>query len=205
MPDEVDLDAAVRRATGLARPDGRAVLGIAGPPGAGKSTVAAAVVGALGPERAVLVPMDGFHLAGSALRRLGREARKGAPDTFDRDGYVALLGRLRVPDGRVVWAPEFRREIEEPVACAIAVEPSVPLVVTEGNYLLLWPEVRPLLDECWWVEADRPVRLARLTARHAAYGKDPQAARDWAEGPDEANARLVAAGRARADVVVRPG
>jgi pantothenate kinase len=203
VPDEVDLEEAVWRAASLADAGRRVVLGVAGPPGAGKSTVAAAVAQALGPAAAVLVPMDGFHLAGAALRRLGRAERKGAPDTFDRAGFVALLARLRDASGEVVWAPEFRREIEEPVAGAIAVDPAVPLVVTEGNYLLLWPEVRPLLDECWWAAVPDPVRRERLTDRHAAYGKEAAAARAWAEGPDEANARLVAPGRVLADLVVR--
>jgi pantothenate kinase len=203
VPDEVDLEEAVRRAASLADEGRRVVLGVAGPPGAGKSTVAAAVVHALGPAAAVLVPMDGFHLAGAELQRLGRAERKGAPDTFDRAGFVALLARLRGASGDIVWAPEFRREIEEPVAGAIAVDPSVPLVVTEGNYLLLWPEVRPLLDECWWAAVPDPVRRERLTDRHAAYGKQVAAARAWAEGPDEANARLVAPGRVLADLVVR--
>jgi pantothenate kinase len=203
VPDEVDLDEAVGRAAALATAGRRVVLGVAGPPGSGKSTVAAAVVAALGPATAALVPMDGFHLSGSALRRLGRAAHKGAPDTFDRAGFVALLARLRDSSGEVVWAPEFRREIEEPVAGAIAVDPAVPLVVTEGNYLLLWSEVRPLLDECWWAAVPDPVRRERLADRHAAYGKDVAAARAWAEGPDEANARLVAPGRALADLVVR--
>jgi len=203
VPDEVDLEEAVRRAASLADAGRRVVLGVAGPPGAGKSTVAAAVAQALGPAAAVLVPMDGFHLAGAALQQLGRAERKGAPDTFDRAGFVALLARLREVSGEVVWAPEFRREIEEPVAGAIAVDPAVPLVVTEGNYLLLWPEVRLLLDECWWAAVPEPVRRERLTDRHAAYGKDVAAARAWAEGPDEANARLVASGRELADLVVR--
>lgn len=203
VPDEVDLEEAVRRAASLADAGRRVVLGVAGPPGAGKSTVAAAVVHALGPAAAVLVPMDGFHLAGAALRRLGRAERKGAPDTFDRAGFVALLARLRDASRETVWAPEFRREIEEPVAGAIAVDPAVPLVVTEGNYLLLWAEVRPLLDECWWAAVPDPVRLERLTDRHVAYGKEAAAARAWAEGPDEANARLVAPGRVLADLVVR--
>ena len=101
--------------------------------------------------------MDGFHLAGAELVRLGRQNRKGAPDTFDAAGFTALLRRLRAPDGEVVYAPEFRREIEEPIAGALAVAPDVPLVVTEGNYLLLgdgpWGPVRGLLDEAWYVMA----------------------------------------------------
>ena len=129
-----DIDALLARARRLAAGGARSILGIAGPPGGGKSTLARLVVDALG-DAAVLVPMDGFHLAQPELVRLGRRDRMGAPDTFDAAGYVALLARLRALEDDVVYAPEFRREIEEPIAGAIAVPRSVPLVVTEGNYL----------------------------------------------------------------------
>jgi len=197
-----DLDAVLTRALRLAERGGRAVLGLAGPPGGGKSTLAAMVVAALG-DRAVLVPMDGFHLAQPELVRLGRRDRMGAPDTFDAAGYAALLSRLRAQGDEVVYAPEFRREIEEPIAGAIAVPPDVPLVVTEGNYLLLWDAVRPLLDEAWYVEMDEDTRLQWLIQRHIDFGKEPDAARAWVMRSDQANAAVVAATRERADVVVR--
>jgi len=167
--------------------------------------VAEAVVAALGPA-ARLVGMDGFHLAQAELERLGRADRKGAPDTFDAAGYVALLRRLRDPGPDTVYAPLFRREIEEPIAGAVPVPPEVTLVVTEGNYLLLdegpWAAIRALLDEAWYVAPDEPTRLARLVARHAAHGKAIAAARAWAHGPDERNAERVAATRQRADLVI---
>src|SRR3954467_3212309 len=145
-----DADALTARARALAQQGGRRILGIAGPPGGGKSTVSRQVVAELG-SSARLVPMDGFHLAQAELVRLGRRERMGAPDTFDALGYAALLRRLRDQTEPVVYAPEFRREIEEPIAGAIAVPKEVPLIVTEGNYLLLsdgdWGAVRPLLDE----------------------------------------------------------
>jgi len=206
MAERTTLDALRARAGGLAGAGSRRVLGITGAPGAGKSTLAAELVAALAPV-AVLVPMDGFHLAGAELRRLGRHGRKGAVDTFDAAGYVALLRRLRDAGEECVYAPEFRREIEEPVAGAIAVPRDVPLVVTEGNYLLVrdgpWASVRGLLDEVWFVEVDERVRLDRLVRRHVAYGKDAGAARAWARGSDQRNADLVAATRSRADLVVR--
>lgn len=193
---------AVDMAASLAGRGRRALLGIAGAPGAGKSVLAERIVTALGPNRARLVAMDGFHLAQRALAGLGRADRKGAPDTFDAAGYVVLLRRLRAADEPVVWAPEFRRDLEEPIAGAIAVPAEVPLVVTEGNYLLHWPQVRPLLDECWWVECPDGVRRTRLIARHEAYGKSPEHARAWVTRSDEANATLVAAGRDRANLIV---
>jgi len=197
----------VERARALASTGERRVLGIAGAPGGGKSTLAEALADALGPDTARLVGMDGFHLAQAELERLGRADRKGAPDTFDAAGYVALLRRLRAREDAVVYAPEFHREIEQPVACAVPVPREVPLVLTEGNYLLVgdgdWAAVRALLDEAWFVEGDEDRRRELLIARHVEYGKTPDLAREWVLRSDERNAELVASTRSRADLVVR--
>ncbi|MFI8007517.1 nucleoside/nucleotide kinase family protein [Streptomyces sp. NPDC086010] len=205
--DTNDLAALVARARGLAAPGGRRILGIAGPPGAGKSTLAAGIVDALR-GRAVLVPMDGFHLAGAELERLGLAGRKGAPDTFDAGGYAALLARLRNPaEPGPVYAPAFDRALEEPVAGSVRVPPDVPLVVTEGNYLLLdegpWAAVRGLLDEVWFLDADPGERVSGLVERHVRFGKSRAHAERWVTGSDERNARLVERYRDRADLVVR--
>lgn len=220
MDDTITLEALVARARALAAgaagapPDARPgagivprrLLGITGAPGSGKSTLAAALADALGPELAIVVPMDGFHLAQAELERLGRAERKGAPDTFDASGFVALLARLRAATEPVTYAPQFRREIEEPIAGAIPVPRDVPLVIVEGNYLLVddgaWAGVRGLLDECWFVEVDEAVRMDRLVARHRAFGRTPEAAQAFASGSDQANAEVIAATRGRADVVV---
>lgn len=201
------LAARARALAADAPPGVRPVLGLAGPPGAGKSTLAEALVEELGPAEAALVPMDGFHLAESELRRLDRLARKGAPDTFDAHGYLALLSRLRAPArGETVYAPTFARSLEEPVAGSIPVRPEVPLVVTEGNYLLLdrppWNAVRPLLAECWWIDLPDPERLRRLVARHRRFGRSAVEAEEFVHASDEANARLVAAESGAADLVV---
>jgi len=195
------VPALIERARRLIGPGERRLLGIAGAPAAGKSTLAAAVVQALAPD-AVLVPMDGFHLAAAELIRLGRIERKGAPDTFDSAGYTALLCRLREQDDDVVYAPEFRREIEEPIAGAIAVPRAIPLVVTEGNYLLYWAPVRALLDEVWFIDLDETTRLQRLIERHMAYGRTRAEAEGRARGSDQRNAELILAGRADADQIV---
>ncbi|MCP2262320.1 AAA domain-containing protein [Streptoalloteichus tenebrarius] len=207
---DVTFEELVARAAALAGTGRRRLLGITGSPGAGKSTLAERLVAALG-DRAVLVGMDGFHLAQRELDRLGRADRKGAPDTFDGHGYVDLLGRLRrngpdAPDAVTVYAPEFRREIEEPVACAVPVPPDIPLVVTEGNYLLLddepWRRVRAVLDEVWFLAPDEEDRVARLVARHLRYGRAPAEARARALGSDQANAERIAPTAGSADLVV---
>jgi pantothenate kinase len=205
-PLSVSTVVALQRARALAESGARRILGIAGMPGAGKSTLARRVADELGAV-AVYVPMDGFHLANHELVRLGRWDRKGAVDTFDAPGFVHLLERLHAAEDELVYAPSFVREIEEPIAGSIPVPAQVPLVVTEGNYLLVsegaWGRVRPLLDQAWYVEMDEQLRIERLIARHAAFGKPAEDARRWALGSDQVNATLVAATRCRADVVVK--
>ena len=202
----ISVGEAVARARRLAEGGERRLLGITGPPGCGKSTLSERVVDELG-GRAQLVGMDGFHLAQAELVRLGRQDRKGALDTFDAAGYVALLQRLRDNTDDVVYAPEFRREIEEPVNAAVAVPRDVPLVITEGNYLLVddgpWAQVRELLDEAWYVVQDEDTRLRLLIERHIEFGKAPDFARDWVLGSDQRNAEVVEATMPRADALVR--
>ncbi|MFJ3230924.1 nucleoside/nucleotide kinase family protein [Streptomyces sp. NPDC086787] len=203
------FDDLLRRARSLAEHRPRALLGIAGGPGAGKTTLAERLVGELnatGGPFAAHVPMDGFHLADAELDRLGLRDRKGAPATFDAGGYAALLRRLREERGEVVYAPAFERILEQPLAGAVAVPPSARLVVTEGNYLLLetgsWARVRPCLDEVWFCELDETERIRRLVARHEEFGKPHAAAVAWVLGTDQRNADLVATTRDRADLVV---
>nr|WP_203615817.1 nucleoside/nucleotide kinase family protein [Streptomyces sp. SID13726] len=199
------FDDLVTRARSLAAPDGRAVLGLAGSPGAGKTTLAERLVRALngpGEPWVAHVPMDGFHLADVELDRLGLRDRKGAPETFDAAGYAALLKRLREETDDVVYAPGFERVLEQPVAGAVPVLPTARLVVTEGNYLLLWPRVRSQLDEVWFCAPDEDERLRRLIARHEEFGKSHEDAVAWVLRSDQANAELVAATRDRADLVV---
>lgn len=192
-----------RELAGLVPPAG--LVGITGAPGAGKSTLAQWLAAAYG---AVVVPMDGFHLADDELRRRGLLAVKGAPATFDAEGYAALLRRLRgrTATGETVLAPAFDRRTEQPVAGAIAVPPEAGLVVTEGNYLLLdeprWQAVREQLDHVWLVRTDSTLRVERLVARHVRFGKSPAQARAWVERVDEPNAALVEAVADRADVVL---
>ncbi|MBK1682101.1 nucleoside/nucleotide kinase family protein [Rhodoferax fermentans] len=184
----------------------RKILGIAAAPGAGKSTLAQAIQTQFG-EAVQVVPMDGFHLANSELHRLGRRSRKGAPDTFDAAGYVNLIRRIHGQGpGELVYAPEYRREVEKAIAGAIAVLPQTQLIVTEGNYLLLdddpWCQLPEVLDETWYLDVPDDLRESRLLARHMRFGRTEQQARDWIASTDAPNALRIAQGRARADVCV---
>jgi pantothenate kinase len=206
---DATLEELVESARALVVPGGRRILGLTGAPGAGKSTVAEQLVTALGPDTAVLVPMDGFHLANEVLIDLGILDRKGARDTFDDGGYARLIASIRAQrvDDAVIYAPRFRREIEESIGSSIPVPPTVPLVVTEGNYLLLesgaWPVARACIDAVWFLAPDTEVRHARLVRRHEAFGKSPQDAVYWAMGSDERNAQLIESTAGRADRIVR--
>jgi len=193
------------RLSGSARDRTRFLLGVAGEPGAGKSTVAVQLVQALGDD-AVVVPFDGFHLASTLLDDQARQ-RRGAIDTFDLAGFHRVIQRLRRADEPVVYVPAYRREIEDPVAAAIAVPRSARVVVVEGNYLLSeHPELaaaRVLFDEVWYLDVDAELRRGRLVQRHIRFGKSPAAAAEWADGSDEVNAIAIRATRERADLVVR--
>ncbi len=196
---------ALRARAAVGRP---LLVGVVGEPGAGKSTLTASLVATLRAEgtTAVLVPMDGFHLANVALAALGRVDRKGAIDTFDAAGYAALLTRLRRGGADTVWAPTSDRAIAESVAGAIAGPAATDVVVTEGNYLLVddgpWASVRGLLDEVWAVQVDAGLRTERLVARHIEFGKPPDVAAAWVASVDEPNAAFVRATFGRADLVV---
>ena len=213
MPERVaaDVSSLAERIRSLGERDTRRVIiGIAGPPGAGKTTLAKGLVERLAgrpdwrDSAAAHVPMDGFHLADAELDRLGRRDRKGAPDTFDAAGYAALLGRIAA--GEDVLAPGFERDLDQPIAQSLPVTANTRYVITEGNYLLLdepgWRAARELCTEIWYCELDDAVRVERLIARHVEFGKPPEVAREWVRRSDEANARLVSARRDLADVIV---
>ncbi len=184
----------------------RVLLGITGSPGSGKSTFAAGLHALFTAGTAVVVPMDGFHLGNAIIDGTPLRQRKGAIDTFDIGGYFSLVERLARRDEPVVYAPDFRRQIDEPVASSIAVPASVPLVITEGNYLLAddpgWRRVRDQLDEVWFLDTPPALRLARLVDRHVSFGMERRAAEEWAAGSDEANARLIEATRTAADRII---
>ncbi len=200
----VDL---LRRDAGalLDRATGRVIVGLTGPPGAGKSTVAQALVEAVGD--AAYLPMDGFHRSNADLDRLGRRDRKGAIDTFDAAGYVAALRAVRAGYRRqAVSAPGFDRGRDEPVPARHVIPAECLLLVTEGNYLGVpegeWAAVRGLLDKLYYVDCPSSIRRKRLVARHIGGGRTPEAAAAWADNVDQANAALIATTRQYCDFVI---
>jgi pantothenate kinase len=195
-----DLRALAAASTG---PGGRAIVGLCGPPGTGKSTTAFRLRDALGVERAVVVQLDGFHLATPVIADTPLAARRGAIDTFDPGGFASLVERVRANDEPVVYAPSFERDLEEPINASVAVRPEHDVVIVEGNYLLAdgaeWARVRSCLDEVWYLHTAPGLRLPRLVQRHVASGKSPAAATAWVADSDEVNARLIASTADRAD------
>jgi pantothenate kinase len=203
-------DLLARDAIALASASARAILGIAGSPGAGKSTLVDELLmrirAEMGDDWVAHVPMDGFHLADAQLDRIGARDRKGAPDTFDVAGYAHALERVQTETDDPVYVPGFDRTLEQPLAAALVVLPTARLVVTEGNYLLLdeprWQRARRAMDAVWFVACEETTRVERLVARHIEFGKSLQAARDWVARTDQRNAELVEATAGSADRVI---
>lgn len=181
------------------------LIGVTGPPGAGKTTFASTLAERLRP-RAAVVSMDGYHLANAELIRLGRRERKGAIDTFDADGFASIIERLAAATEDITYVPSFDRRIEEPIAGAIPIPREIPIVVVEGNYLLAdvppWSRAAQLLTECWYLDLDEETRLRRLQARHVQFGDDAATARRRAYGSDQRNAVFIKESQARADLVI---
>jgi pantothenate kinase len=202
-----DLSMLLERLAHLARGHERVIVGVVGAPGVGKSTLADDLAARLGAGEAVVMPMDGFHLASPLLVEPGQLQRRGAIDTFDVGGYLSLLARVRSRTEEIVYAPGFDRKIEEPIAGFIPIHRDVPIVITEGNYLLSdapgWNGIRSFLDETWYLEIDSQRRRERLVARHMRFGKTTEDAHAIVNGSDEHNAEEIGLSQFAADLVIR--
>lgn len=185
----------------------RTMIGIVGKPGAGKSTVVTEIQKQFSTEDVAIIPMDGYHLSNEELIRLGRRERKGAPDTFDVEGFISLITRVRNEIDKNHTFHIFHREIEASKADEGIVLRNTKVIVIEGNYLFSeehnWSEVFPLLDQSWFIEIDDEIRMQRLITRHIKYGKTPQEAEDWSRGSDEANAKFIAKTASRAERIIK--
>ena len=206
-PDCITRAELLELVAGIRAAERRVLVGLTGPPGSGKSSLAAHLAGSLCPSPPV-VPMDGFHMAQAVIDQKGLGDSKGAPETFDSWGFVSLVERLASAAGDgVVYAPKFDRSIEEPIAGAIPVRPADGLVIVEGNYLLLdespWTQMRSALDLCVYLEVEDAIRIRRLVDRHVRYGRPRHEAGHFVHSSDEKNARLIKATRNRADFIVR--
>jgi pantothenate kinase len=173
----------------------RTLIGIVGKPGAGKSTVVEEIAKRFDPNSVSIIPMDGFHLSNEELISLDRRERKGAPDTFDVEGFTSLIKRVKINKNIDHKFPIFHREIEASIEDEGTVPKESKVIVIEGNYLFSsdhnWEEIYPLLDHTWFIEIDDVVRIERLIARHIRYGKTPEEAEAWSRGSDETNARFI--------------
>ena len=185
----------------------RTIIGIVGKPGGGKSTLSKNLLKGSDQSLVSVLPMDGFHLSNKVLQSLGRSDRKGAPDTFDVKSFAHLLERISQDQSNPIYYPIFDRSIEESIAAQGVVLPSTRVVIVEGNYLMHdrdgWQEISPLLDQSWYAYLDEDIRISRLISRHIAFGKDPESAKAWAKGSDQANAELIEMSVARCDFLIR--
>lgn len=203
------LSALVKQARALPS-NGRILIGIAGAPASGKSTLSAQLVEAINEkasgEIAIVVPMDGFHRSNQELKAWGIWELKGIPDSFNAGGFVELLTGLREQTDRTIGCPAFDREVEEPAENAILVKPQHKILIVEGNYLLLqsqpWNLVKPLLDEVWFIDSNIDELEPRLLERHMKGGRNEADARVKMESTDLPNARLIETTRQLADRIV---
>ena len=192
----------------LAETDGRLIVAVAGPPGAGKSTMSDYLLHAInkgGEAPSIVVPMDGFHLDDAILDRRGLLSRKGSPPTFDCAGFAVLLQRLKQADGEV-FIPVFDRSLELSRAAASVVGPEHRVLLVEGNYLLLdqqpWSQLAPFFDLTIYLDVPFDELERRLTDRWLGFGFDAETARNRALSNDIPNAELVVAQSRKADFVV---
>lgn len=207
MPKEITKEEAKEMISAAVNGSMRTIIGIIGKPGGGKSTLSKFLSKGFDPLLVSVLPMDGFHMSNKVLKSLGRSERKGAPNTFDVQGFTNLLGRIVHDHNNPIYYPIFDRSIEESIAAQGVVLPSTRVVIVEGNYLMHdedgWQDVAPFLRQCWYAYLDDDVRISRLISRHIAFGKDPESAKAWAKGTDQFNADLIEVGVARCDFLVR--
>ena len=207
MVKSFSLAQLVEKANELAQSGKRQILAVAGAPGSGKTTITRAIMQGLPEGSVVIAPMDGFHLSNATLIKYNRRDRKGAWDTFDADGYINLLTRLKNQTEEVIHAPDFDRDIDESIGSAIPIDVNTPLILAEGTFLFSqfgsWGKLLPLFNQGWFVHLDENLRHERLIARHMKHGMSLQQATDWTLGTDENNAKAVENDCLRANLSIK--
>jgi len=198
-----DLDATISRIQTLAKTSNRIIVAIAGPPGAGKSTLVAEISNSL--DGSVVVPMDGFHLDNVILQQREMMTRKGSPASFDADGYYQFISRLK-HSSETIYAPIFDRSSDLSRAGAIEIPGTTKIVITEGNYLLLdqapWNKLAELFDLTVYLDVPSATLRERLINRWLAHGLSAADALKRAESNDLINTNLVVQYSKQADIII---
>lgn len=204
MTRHLSPDAFIAELQALAAADTRRLVALVGPPGAGKSTLAQRIVHEV--SGSAVVAMDGFHYDDEVLVPRGWRPRKGAPHTFDVGGLAATLTRLRRRDEAHVAVPRFDRELEIARAGALLIPRAVPLIVVEGNWLLLqqppWGVLAPLFDLTALIRVEEAELARRLRQRWVDYGLDETGIRAKLDDNDLPNGRLVYTGSRAVDIEI---
>ena len=187
----------------------RIIVGIAGPPGSGKSTLSSLLLEdyeKVKPGMAKIVPMDGFHLSNEKLEELGLLSLKGIPDSFDAAGFVRLMDRLKGSREIRIPFPLFDRSIEKVIPDGDFVDQENKLLIVEGNYLLYdkipWNQIQHYLDYSIYLDAGEDILFPRLLERHKEGGKSEKEAEEKVLSTDIPNARLVARSKEKADYIL---
>lgn len=210
-----------------AKSPGRLLVGVAGPPGSGKSTIAAQVVKAINQKtsagvfsgRAETVPLDGFHYTRQFLDSLpNREeayVRRGSPWTFDVDAILAFIKTLAAsaewPEAKrpTILAPSFDHAVKDPKENDIEISPDTSIVVLDGNYLLLdedkWRDIGLCLDMKILVDVGPLVARERVALRHVAAGIEPtlQRGQERFDRNDSINGDLIRSNAVSYDLLVK--
>jgi pantothenate kinase len=188
----------------------RFLLAITGVPGAGKSTLADLLMKninkVLKDERAIVIPMDGYHYHNDILIQRDLLSLKGIPQTFDAQKFVMLIREIASEKIGKLYCPSYDRSLHNPVERSIVIENKHKIIIIEGNYLLLdtypWNELVDFFDESWFIETPSTTTKERLIHRHVLTGRSVEEALSKISSTDAPNAELIIQTRHRATKII---